>query len=222
MLAIVIMNGANAVESAEVCRTVVELANDGIAARTIMYQGKVVMFAIGRDITERKRTDEDLRKAHEELEGRMEECTAELRIRTGELEEVNSALRVLLKRREEDKRELEENVLCNVKALIAPCVERLKKSGLDERQSACVSVLESNIGGIIAPFSRRLSSKYFSLTPAEIQIADLITQGKSTKEIAQFLNLSSKTIECHRKNIRKKMKLKNKKANLRIHLLSLA
>jgi DNA-binding NarL/FixJ family response regulator len=59
------------------------------------------------------------------------------------------------------------------------------------------------------------------LTPTEIQVANFIRQGKTTKEIAEMLNLSPKTIEFHRDNIRTKMGIKNKKINLRTHLMSI-
>jgi len=80
---------------------------------------------------------------------------------------------------------------------------------------------ETGLDVILHQFSRKLSAKYLDLTPAEIQVATLIMHGKSTKDIAVFLNLSSKTIESHRKSIRKKIGLKNKKTNLRTHLLSI-
>ena len=54
-----------------------------------------------------------------------------LDIKSRTLEEVNIALRVLLKQREEDKSELEENILSNVKELILPYVEKVKKGRLD-------------------------------------------------------------------------------------------
>jgi lipopolysaccharide export system ATP-binding protein len=80
---------------------------------------------------------------------------------------------------------------------------------------------ETSTEAILSQFSRKLSARYLDLTPAEIQVATLIMHGKSTKDIAEFLSLSSKTIESHRKSIRKKIGLKNKKANLRTHLLSI-
>ncbi len=48
-----------------------------------------------------------------------------------------------------------------------------------------------------------------ALTEREIQIINLIKEGQSSKEIAHSLNISLKTVEVHRHNILKKLKLKN-------------
>jgi len=151
----------------------------------------------------------------------IKKAEQELEIRTRNLEEANAALKVLLKQREEDRTELEDKVLHNVKDTIVPYLEKLKDTRLNERQNLFVNILESNLKDIVSSFSRSLSFKYLNLTPAEIQIANLIKQGKSTKDIADLLNLSSRTINFHRENIRDKLGLKNQKANLRSYLLSL-
>ena len=111
--------------------------------------------------------------------------------------------------------------MSNVKELVLPYLEKLKKTGLNQKQETFAGILESNIDDIISPFLRRMSSKYLGLTPAQIQVANLVRQGKRTKDIAKLLDLSPKTVEDHRKNVRKKLGLKNKKANLRTHLLSI-
>jgi len=48
-----------------------------------------------------------------------------------------------------------------------------------------------------------------TLTEREMQIINLIKEGFSSKEIAGSLNISLKTVEVHRHNILKKLKLKN-------------
>ena len=180
------------------------------------------------DITERRKAVEALKKARDELEDKVRERTTELltvndelKIKTLNLEEANIALKILLKKREQDKIEIEERVLLNVKDLVRPYIDKLKNSGLNERQSTFVSLLESNIAEIISPFAQKLSYKYLKLTPSEIQVANLVKEGKTTKEIADLLNLSTKTICHHRENIRKKLGIKNRKTNLRSHLFIL-
>lgn len=172
-------------------------------------------------LIQRKRMEDALRKAHDELELRVKERTKELEVKSNNLEELNTALKVLLKRREEDKSELEEKVLVNVKELVIPYLEKVKKRTSDEKLNAYLTLLESNLNTIISPFSHKLSSKYLNLTPAEIEVADLVRHGKDTQEIADFLNVSYKTIETHRVNIRRKLGLTKKKANLRTYLLSI-
>jgi len=166
-------------------------------------------FSFFHNITRRKQVEQSLIKREKELEAK-----------TSSLEEVNTALKVLLKRRDKDKSELEEKMLLNVRELVMNYIEKLKKSGLEDRQATWVKIMESNLNDIVSPFLHGLSSKYLKLTPMEIQVADLVKQGKTTKEIAELLNLSKGTIDTHRDNIRKKIGIKNKKINLRTQLLS--
>jgi PAS domain S-box-containing protein len=175
------------------------------------------IIGVTRDITERKEAEEALKKAHDELKKR----TRELEIKKNSLEELNTAMKVLLKKREEDKTEIESNVLTNVKELIEPYFEKIKKTKLDDQQKALLSIMESNVNEIISPFIRKMSLKYLNLTPTEIQIANLIRHGSMTKEIAELMNISPKTVETHRRNIRRKIGLDGKQVNLRSHLFSL-
>jgi PAS domain S-box-containing protein len=181
-------------------------------------KGNLIGYSgIDRDVTARKLSEMALQKAHDELQ----EKTITLEVKKNSLEEINTAIKVLLKKRDEDKIEIESNVLTNVKELIEPYVEKIKKTKLDAQQGALLSIIESNINEIVSPFTRKMSLKYLNLTPTEIRIANLIRHGSTTKKIAEIMNVSPRTVETHRKNIRRKIGLDRKRANLRSHLLSL-
>jgi DNA-binding CsgD family transcriptional regulator len=165
-----------------------------------------------RDITERKRFERDIKAANDNLERKVEE-------RTRNLEEVNTALRVLLKARDEDRMALEEKMVSNVRELVSPYIEKIRQMRLDETQKMYVDIINNNLNDIISPFLKKV--KYFNLTPTEIKVANFVKHGKNTKEIAELMNLSSRTVEGHRDSIRRKLNLKKNKANLRTHLFSL-
>jgi len=57
--------------------------------------------------------------------------------------------------------------------------------------------------------------------PSEMQVINLIRRGKTTKEIADTMNLATSTIDFHRNNIRKKIGINNKQINLSTYLSSL-
>ncbi|MBC2717115.1 MAG: PAS domain S-box protein [Desulfobacteraceae bacterium] len=202
------------------------------------------------DITDRKKMEVKLEAANEELETRVAERTRELvranerliaeieerklvatslrgkeeelRQQTLNLQETNTALKILLKRREQDKEDLEDKVLYNVKKLILPYIEKLKNTRLDSKQETYLEILDSNSNEIVSPYLKKLSTQFQNFTPMQIQVADLVKAGKTTKEISEVLNLSDRAIEFHRNNIRNKLGLKNKKINLRSYLMSLS
>ena len=175
-----------------------------------------------RDVTEEVTVRKELRRTRDELELRVAERTRELQDKTESLIEINTTLKVLLEQRQEDKTKLEDRVMANVKELVMPYIEKLKQQpSINKKLGAYIEVLEANLNSIISPFAHKLSSKFYSLTSTEIAVARLVRQGKNTREIAAILDSSAKTIETHRLNIRKKLGLTKKKANLRTHLLSL-
>jgi DNA-binding NarL/FixJ family response regulator len=75
-----------------------------------------------------------------------------------------------------------------------------------------IYVSEKMSAGILETFSGRQAEASVSpvqqLSDREFEVFQLIGQGKSTREIAVHLHLSAKTVEVHRLNIKKKLKLK--------------
>lgn len=170
--------------------------------------------------------NESYKKLQHELQKRIETEQA-LRKSEGQLErekmnleEINIALRVLLKKGEEEKGKLEEQMMLNARQLIAPYIEKMKKDSLTPGQKTNLSVIETNLKKLTSPFLRKISTLSLHLSPMEIKVAHFVKEGASTKEIAQRLNLSTETISIHRKNIRKKIGVSGKKSNLRSILMS--
>lgn len=138
-----------------------------------------------------------------------------------DLEELNTALNVILDKREEEKNELGENVLRNIENLIQPYIEKLRVVGINQNSKIYLDIIESNLKKLLLPFGRNLQSPRLSLSPSEIRIADLIRNGKTTKEIAEMLDVSNNAVMVHRHHIRKKLNLLNKNINLRNYLKSI-
>lgn len=145
---------------------------------------------------------------------RSVETSKHLKNRSEELEETNAALRVLLKQRETDKEEMSQAFQQNIEKLVLPFFSKLRKSNTSPSQENIIKSIENNLRQINSPFAHRILSIYSKLTPAEIQVANLIKNGHSSKEIASLLNLSAKTVYTHRRNIRKKSGITNQKINL--------
>jgi PAS domain S-box-containing protein len=162
------------------------------------------------DVTARIQAEQILKKHEKALE-----------TKNRELAEMNNALRVLLKRIEKDKSDMEENVLANIKDLVIPYIESLENTRLTSHQKSFVEILKSNLTDITSPFSRKFSTSHLYMTPREIQVANLIREGKSTKEISELLSSSLSAIQFHRHNIRKKLGLLEKKINLQSFLQSI-
>jgi len=162
------------------------------------------------DITALKLGEEALRESREELKEQKQS-----------LEEANIALKVLIKQRENDRLELEKNVLTNVKVLVLPYVEKLKAVPLKPRNKTLVEIIENHLKDIISPLLQKFSNAQIILTPQEIKVVTLIKDGKSSKEIADILAISETTVNFHRKNLRKKFGLKNRQMNLRSYLMSM-
>ncbi|MEJ2661708.1 MAG: helix-turn-helix transcriptional regulator [Desulfobacteraceae bacterium] len=152
---------------------------------------------------------------------RRTEATEKLRISSDSLKEMNTAMRVLLNKRTEDYRRAEEIIRMNLKELIDPYLERLENSGMSRPQRQLLDVIRMNLNEVAGSSTPELSSKYYILSPNEVQVVNLIRKGKTTKEMSRLLNVSVRTIEAYRNSIRKKFNLKNKKINLRTYLSSL-
>lgn len=142
----------------------------------------------------------------------------ELKANNQNLKELNTALKVLLNQRDEHRTEIEERMISNIRVLIDPFIAKLKDSRLEGNQKTMVNIIESYLKDVTSPFTHNLSKRLDAMTPKEIQIANLIKYGKSTKEIAGIMGISKRTVDTHRRNIRTKLGIKKNRMDLRTYL----
>lgn len=161
---------------------------------------------LAADVAERKRVERELRAREKELKRRAVK-----------LEAFNVTLRTLLEQREADRMEIERRIMANVDDLIMPCVERLKGTALPKTAHPLILNLQENLRALTSPFTRDMKTKAH-LTATELQIADYIKKGKSSKQIGAVMRLSPGTVDFHRNQIRKKLNLRGKKVSLHAYL----
>jgi PAS domain S-box-containing protein len=166
--------------------------------------------AVFMDITEQKINEEKLLAARRELEAK-----------TAELDQMNAALKKLLDQSREDARRFEQRVVANVEDLVLPYLERLHKTGLSADQQIFVNVAQANLKELSAPFMRGLSLRFPDLTPREVEVANLVRMGSSSRQIAHLLSITRRAVEFHRDSLRNKLGIKKSRRNLRAFLANL-
>jgi PAS domain S-box-containing protein len=193
------------------------LGNDGrqtfveMNSTKINYAGRMVMVNFCNDLS-----------WHETRGKKVLERETQLLARLAKLEERDCLQREQLKRRSRQKSGFENAIMSDIKGILLPHLEKIKQQGVNEEQKKYIDLMELKLKENISPFARKLTAQVANISPQEIQVASLIVQGKSTKEISDILYLSDKTIETHRRKLRKKLGISNKSINLRSHLLTLA
>ncbi len=152
-------------------------------------------IAIQHDITERKKAEQAI-------------------------EQKNAALTEILQQIEFEKSKIKEGVVMNVEQVLLPALKKIRRKGtaLDKKY---IDVLEKSLNDMTSAFGIKVSDKKIKLSPREVEIANLIKNGISSKEMVDMLNISAKTVETHRNRIRKKLGITRKDVNLTTYLKTL-
>lgn len=161
------------------------------------------------DATDRINAERELRRKEDELQQQAHK-----------LAKTNTALQVLVEHREEEITSTEHSILNTLERLVNPYLDDLEQTRLTGDQRTCLEIIRANLSRVTSPLSKKLSTWQHRLTPAEIKVADLIRNGRTTKEIADLLGVSDYSVSFHRKNLRAKLGLVGRRVNLTAFLQS--
>ena len=170
------------------------------------------LLGIFRDISRRRQLETELREAEKR------QLSMEIEIQRSELEKINAALAMMLDHARKVEADIKERVTANIRHVILPVIDMLKKQKLPPEAATLVSLLENSTRELAHPLASRLDSPLLCLTTREMQFALLIREGKTTKDIMEILSLSFQTVQSHRNNLRRKLGIRNKKINLQTYL----
>ncbi len=153
------------------------------------------------------------------VEMEVHDTNRKLNLERKALQEANLALRAVLARIEEEKKEIYKDVQANIDKIIMPILHEVELS-LSPQQKQYAALLKTSLESITSPFVSQLSKSFLHLTTTEIAICNLIRSGLQTKEIAEIRRVSVGTINRHREHIRRKLKITNSEINLMTYLQS--
>ena len=176
------------------------------SAEVVEINGRDCLLAVTRDITEKKEREAALRATSEQLRREHSDATRK-----------NIALNEVLEHLEQEKTAFRHELSANVENLLRPIVEKLRAQ--DGRLSSQdTELMRSGLDAIVGHDIDQYQNNLSKLTPRELDISELIRQGRTSKEIADELGLSDQTIHKHRQSIRRKLQLDNRGINLSAYL----
>jgi len=150
----------------------------------------------------------------------LQENNKQLLIERKALQEANAALRVVLANIEDEKKQICKNIRVNIDKVIMPILHAMAPA-VSESKHKYLDMLKTNLEEITSPFTSQIINNFQFLTPAEINICNMIRNGLRTKEIAHLRGVSVTTVSRHREHIRKKLKITNEQINLTTYLQSI-
>jgi len=130
------------------------------------------------------------------------------------LQELKSALNIVMRQGDDAILDIKLSLLKNLKTSVIPYLNTIQRTVSSEHISSLIDLVKKNLNQIASKLFSEENSLKGILSPTEARIASMIKEGMNTKEIARILNLSVRTITSHRYNIRKKLHINSKKANL--------
>jgi len=154
------------------------------------------------------------------LEHRVQERTRAVEREKEHLEEMNITLRNVMRSVDRELDEHRRAIDRAVADVLLPALQTLRREDNATVRKGYVDVVEDQLLQLSSGAQGGANPLLLKLTPTEMKVCQFIQAGSSTKAIAEALNLSIGTVQTHRKNIRKKLKLQHRDINLQTFLAS--
>ena len=153
------------------------------------------------------------------LEHIVAQRTAQLVQEKQNIEEMNITLRNVLRNVEAERQRLYQEAGDKVRQLIFPTLARVEFEQVQNIRTAYADMLRKHIMRIL-PGTKHDEPLFLQFTIAEMKVCQLIEAGHSSKEIAAMLRISPQTVQTHRRNIRRKLGIRGRDAQLSAQLQS--
>ncbi|MDK2957065.1 MAG: hypothetical protein PWQ57_2561 [Desulfovibrionales bacterium] len=137
-----------------------------------------------------------------------------------QVEDMTTALKKVISTVDQDKQEIKDSLAARIEDEILPALARMAKEPSRRIRETYRKVILDMLVGLTDGARRELDSDLLQLTPTELDVCQYIKANRSTSEIADLMNLSFETIQTHRKHIRKKLGLVNRRISLQSFLKS--
>jgi len=148
----------------------------------------------------------------------LKQALAEVESKKQELEEANIALKVMLDQHTRTRESVEEQIAIRLKTLVMPYLDLLRQRVRNDQDREALNIIAAHMDSLTSSFTARGREIFLNLSPRESTIADLVSQGRTSKEIAAILGIGVRTVESYRNNLRKKLGIRNAKISLRTYL----
>lgn len=138
------------------------------------------------------------------------------------LEEMNITLRTVLSSIHSERDRRCEELSDHLRHFLLPALRQLTREQEPASRQAVIDIIRQDVEQVLenvlhderSPAETGLRK----LTLTELKICRLIQAGHSSKEIAALLHISPETVQTHRKNIRRKLGVRGRDAQLAVHL----
>ncbi|WP_022849612.1 PAS domain S-box protein [Limisalsivibrio acetivorans] len=136
-------------------------------------------------------------------------------------EEKNITLKNIIKTISEDEQAYKGAVSRKLNGEVLPLLDRLHAEKDERSRSMTHSILKSTLRSMVNTSPAKQNAAMGKLSKTEKNVCLLIQADYSTKRIAEEMCVSVETVQTHRKNIRKKLGIKDRTVNLYSYLKTL-